>query len=80
VAKEIDSAWRKEFPPLFPPLPNVAALPKMRAMVYSGPYNSFDPLYLTAFRNSGTFNPFSGPAEPLLMIAPGAYSRVDDEW
>jgi hypothetical protein len=80
VTKEIDSAWRKEFPPLFSPLPNVAALPKITAKIYPSPHNSFDPLYLTACRNPGTFNPFSGPAEPLLMIAPGAYSRVDDEW
>jgi len=37
----------------------VAALPKIKAMAYPGPYNSFTPFNLTAFRNPGTYNPYN---------------------
>jgi len=37
----------------------VGALPKITAIAYPGPFNSFLPFYLTAFRNPGTYNPFS---------------------
>jgi len=37
----------------------VAALPKIKAIAYPGPFNSFTPFNLTAFRNPGTYNPYS---------------------
>jgi hypothetical protein len=52
VTKKIDSAWRKELPPIFSPFPNVAALPRITAMVYPGPFNPFsgagEPLFMIA--------------------------------
>jgi len=38
----------------------VGALPKITVKAYPGPYNAFTPFNLTAFRNPGTYNPFSG--------------------
>ncbi len=49
---------RKEVNPGTNPL-IVGALPKITARAYPGPYNSFDPFELTAFRNPGTYNPFN---------------------
>jgi hypothetical protein len=38
----------------------IAALPTITAMAYPGPYNVFTaPFHLTAFRNPGTYSPFS---------------------
>jgi len=37
----------------------VAGLPKITAIAYPGPFNSFAPFNLTAFRNPGTYNPFA---------------------
>jgi len=33
-----------------------AALPRITAIAFPGPYNSFIPFYLTAYRNPGTYN------------------------
>lgn len=49
---------RKEVNPGFNPLV-ISALPKITAIAYPGPYNSFPPFNLTAFRNPGSYNPFS---------------------
>jgi len=49
---------RKEVNPGTNPL-IIAGLPKITAMAYPGPFNSFTPFNLTAFRNPGTYNPFS---------------------
>ena len=38
----------------------VGALPKITAIAYPGPFNSFVPFKLTASRNPGTYNPYSG--------------------
>ncbi len=50
---------RKEVNPGTNPL-IVGALPKITAIAYPGPFNTaFAPFNLTAFRNPGTYNPFS---------------------
>jgi hypothetical protein len=50
---------RKEVNPGTNPLA-IGALPRITAIAYPGPYNSFTPFNLTAFRNPGSHNPFSG--------------------
>jgi hypothetical protein len=53
----VGTCVREEVNPGWNPLV-IGALPKIKAMAYPGPYNSFTPFYLTAFRNPGTYNPF----------------------
>jgi hypothetical protein len=53
VREEVNPGWN----PLV-----IGALPKIKAIAYPGPYNSFTPFYLTAFRNPGTYNPFGSDA------------------
>ncbi len=43
----------------------IGALPMVEAMAFHGPYNSFDPFHLTAYRNPGTYNGI--PAAPAAM-------------
>lgn len=50
VRDEVNPGWN----PLV-----IGALPKIKAIAYPGPYSSFTPFYLTAFRNPGTYNPFA---------------------
>jgi hypothetical protein len=44
----------------------IAALPKITAIAYPGPYNDFKPFHLTAFRNPGTYNPFDSKTKALV--------------
>jgi len=52
------SCTRVEVEPGINPLV-VGALPKITATAYPGPFNSFTPFALTAFRNPGTYGPFT---------------------
>jgi len=61
---------REEVDPGVNPLV-IAALPKITAIAYPGPFNSFTPFNLTAFRNPGTYNPFDAATGALTNGAAG---------
>jgi hypothetical protein len=44
----------------------VTALPTITAIAYPGPYNSFTPFNLTAFRNPGSYDPFAYDGGPTV--------------
>lgn len=54
-----------------------AALPKVIAFASPGPYNSFTPFFLTAFRNPGTYNPAFNAAGAILEPADAAAAPVE---
>ena len=59
VRDEVNPGWN----PLV-----VGALPRITAIAYPGPYNSFTPFNLTAFRNPGSYNPFGTNGSGDVMV------------
>jgi hypothetical protein len=49
----------------------IAALPKITAIAYPGPYNDFKAFHLTAFKNPGTYDPFDAKTKWLVDGAAG---------
>ena len=47
------------------------ALPAIEAIASAGPYNTFTPFHLTAYKNPGTYDPFGDPSMPLINGAAG---------
>jgi hypothetical protein len=54
-----------------------AALPKITAIVYPGPFNDFDPFHLTAFKNPGTYTILFG-GDPAASMANNAQAQILD--
>ena len=61
---------RQEVDPGMNPL-IIGALPKITAVAYPGPYNSFVPFNLTAFRNPGSYSPYDSATGNLVNGAAG---------
>ena len=59
VRDEVNPGWN----PLV-----VGALPRIKAIAYPGPYNSFTPFHLTAFKNPGSYNPFGSNGSGDKMV------------